>query len=206
MSHSWNPTAPLALLLCVLLSGPAAAAGAQQFWAGVGLYVLYAMVACCLLGWSFLVTVMVRKRVELTARVLQQRPLASFFMGLLSLGWLILSFVVGQAAGGLGVLLILATLTILILCALIGLPAILVGLGRRASRMFDGYLGLPKQLSLGALILFSAGGFPWLGQLLLIGVLLWSSGGAVLGFFSGDVREPYGTTLMEAVSKEDLEE
>jgi len=120
-------------------------------------------------------------------------------MGLLSLGWLLLSLVIAKSAGPVGGLLVVGTVSVLILCALVGMPAILIGLGRRASWMFEGALGVPRQLVLGALLLFAAGGLPWLGYLLLAGVFLWSLGGAVLGFFSGELREAYGTTIMEAL-------
>lgn len=172
-------------LLLLLSTGSLAATGPEKLLVGILVYIFYTMVAICLVGWSFLVTTLVRRRVELTSQVLQTRPLASFAMGLLSLGWLFLSLVVGDKAGGLGGLLIVATLTVLILCALVGLPAILVGIGRKAAPLWGGSFSLPRQLLLGSLILFTAGGFPWLGQILLLGLLVWSSGGAVLGFFAG---------------------
>ena len=176
------------------MATPAVAAGpVEKAVVGVAFYAIYALVALCLVGWSFLVTALVRRRVELTARVLQRRPLASFLMGLLSLGWLLLSLIIGDKAGGLGGLLVVVTFSILILCSLVGLPAILVGLGGRASEMWESSASLPRKLLLGAAILFSAGGFPWLGQLLLVGVLLWSCGGAVLGFFSGEPGEAAAT-------------
>lgn len=172
--------------LSLLLMTPAWA-GPGEVFAGVAVYIIYTILAVSLVGWSLLVSVLARRKVELTAKVLQQRPLASFFMGLLSLGWLFLAGgIADKAGGGIGGLLVLVTLSILIFCALIGLPAILVGLGRRAAPLWDTRMNLPKELFLGALILFTAGGFPWLGQLLLLGVLIWSSGGAVLGFFAGD--------------------
>lgn len=176
-------------LLLLVCSSSLAAPGPEKLLAGILIYIFYTMVAICLVGWSFLVTTLVRKRVELTSQVLQTRPLASFVMGLLSLGWLFLSLVVGDKAGGLGGLLIVATLTILILCALVGLPAILVGVGRKAAPLWGGSFSLPRQLLLGSLILFTAGGFPWLGQILLLGLLVWSSGGAVLGFFAGSPQQ-----------------
>lgn len=156
---------------------------------GIAFYALYALVSTSLVAWSFLVVTLVRRRVELTAQVLQKRPLASFAMGLLSLGWLLLALFIAKAAKGVGGLLVVVTFSVLILCALVGLPAILVGLGRRASRLWEGQFGLPRELLLGAVILFAAGGFPWLGQLLLLGLLIWSCGGAVLGFFAGLPRD-----------------
>lgn len=176
-------------LLLFCLSAPALAGPAEGPLAGIAVYGLYGLLATCLVGWAFLVTTLVRSRVEMTAQVLQRRPLASFVMGLLSLGWLFLAAVVANAAPKVGGLLVVITLSILILCALVGLPAILVGLGRRASTLWEGSLSLPKEMLLGALILFSAGGFPWLGQLLLVGLLLWSCGGAVLGMFAGAPKE-----------------
>ena len=184
------------LSLIGLLSTSAVAGPAEGPLAGVAVYGLYALVACCLVAWAFLVTALVRPRVELTAQVLQKRPLASFVMGLLSLGWLFLAVFNAKAAPRIGGLLVVVTLSMLILCALVGLPAILVGLGRRASTLWEGRLNLPKEMLLGAAILFGAGGFPWLGQLLLVGLLLWSCGGAVLGFFAGGPRE----TREEAVT------
>jgi hypothetical protein len=177
------------LFLMAALAMPAVAGPADGALAGLAVYGLYGLMSCFLVGWAFLVTTLVRPRVELTAQVLQKRPLASFLMGLLSLGWLFLAVVIANAAPGLGGLLIVVTLSILILCALVGLPAILVGLGHRASQLWDRHLSLPKEMLLGAVILFTAGGFPWLGQLMLIGLLLWSCGGAVLGFFAGGPRE-----------------
>lgn len=165
---------------------PAAAGPMEKMVTGVAFYAVYSMVAVCLVGWSFLVTALVRPRVELTARLLQKRPLASFFMGLASLGWLLLSLIVGNKAGGIGGVLVVATFSVLILCSLVGMPAILYGLGDRVWAMTEGKPSLPKKLLLGSLVLFSAGGFPWLGQLLLLGVLVWSCGGAVLGFFAGE--------------------
>lgn len=177
------------VILVLFLSATAMAKGGPEgLLVGILAYILYAFVSLCLVGWSFLVTTLVRRRVELTANVLQKRPLRSFAMGILSLGWLFLSGVVGSKAGGAGVILILATISILTLCALVGMPAILIGLGRRASRMWGGHLSIPRQLLLGSAILFAAGGFPWLGQILLFGLLVWSSGGAVLGFFAGEPR------------------
>lgn len=194
------------LALALLTACPALAdSGGEKVLIGVVAYLLYALIVVCLVGWSFLVTVLVRRRVELTARILQKRPLASFAMGVLSLGWLILSLVIGGQAGGLGGVLVLVTLSILILCALVGMPAILIGLGRRADHLWGGRVSLPRQLLLGSAILFAAGGFPWLGQLLLFGVVIWSSGGAVLGFFAGDSSELDGSTRsMEAVDIQTL--
>ena len=186
--------------LFFLLSTPALAGPAEGPLAGIAIYGLYGLLSMCLVGWAFLVTTMVRSRVELTAQVLQKRPLASFVMGLLSLGWLFLAVAIANAAPRLGGLLVVATLSLLILCALVGLPAILVGLGRKATTLWEGHLTLPKEMLLGAAILFAAGGFPWLGQLLLIGLLLWSCGGAVLGFFAGGPREvprESGKTLVD---------
>jgi hypothetical protein len=120
-------------------------------------------------------------------------------MGLLSLGWLFLALIIGDKSGGLGAILVIVTFSILILCALVGLPAILVGLGREASRLWESNLGLPRELLLGGAILFAAGGFPWLGQLLLLGLLIWSSGGAVLGFFAGESKESGKTGVDLAV-------
>lgn len=188
----------LALALLLGLTIPALAEGpGERLVFGLLAYIVYGFVVLCLLGWSFLVTVLVRPRVELTARVLQKRPLASFFMGLLSLGWLFLALVIGDKSGGLGVILVVATFSILILCALVGLPAILVGLGRRASALWERKMSLPLEIVLGGGILFAAGGFPWLGQIMLLGLLIWSSGGAVLGFFAGDGKRSAETVVEE---------
>lgn len=177
----------LTIGLWALTSMPAFAADkAQGPIAILVVYILYAVVACCLVGWSFLVSLLARPRVELASKTLNLRPMASFIMGLLCLGWLLLSFVIAEAAKGIGGLLVLVTLSILILCAMVGLPAIFVGLGRRASQYFPNESSLPKELFVGALVLFAAGGFPWLGQLLLLGVLVWALGGAVLSVFAGD--------------------
>ena len=187
-------------LLFLSLSTPALAGPVEGPLAGIAISLLYGLLSSCLVGWAFLVTTMVRPRVELTAQVLQKRPLASFVMGLLSLGWLFLAVAIANAAPRLGGLLVVVTLSLLVLCALVGLPAILVGLGRRASSLWEGRLSLPKEMLLGAAILFAAGGFPWLGQLLLIGLLLWSCGGAVLGFFAGGPGEKLrenGKTLVD---------
>jgi hypothetical protein len=188
------------LTLMAGLATPALARPAEGALVGIAIYGLYSLLSCFLVGWAFLVTTLVRPRVELTSQILQKRPLASFFMGLLSLGWLFLAVFIANAAPRIGGLVVVATLSVLILCALVGLPAILVGLGRRASQLWDSKLSLPKEMLLGALILFAAGGFPWLGQLLLVGLLLWSCGGAVLGFFAGGPRE----AREEAVTEPDL--
>lgn len=173
----------------ISLAVPALAGPLEKPLAGLAVCVLYCLLVVCLLGWAFLVTALVRPRVEATAQVLRKRPLASFLMGLLSLGWLFLSLVIAEALKGIGGLLVVFTLSVLLLCALVGLPAILVGLGRRASQTWGSHLSLPKEMLLGGGILFAAGGFPWLGQLLLVGMLLWSCGGAVLALFAGEPRE-----------------
>ena len=175
----------VALALVGLTSAPALAAGkAEGPLAVLLVYILYAIIAACLVGWSFLVSLLARPRVELASKTLATRPMASFIMGLLCLGWLLLSFVIAEAAKGVGGLLVLVTLSILILCAMVGLPAIFVGLGRRASQYFPKNSSLPKELFVGALVLFAAGGFPWLGQLLLMGLLVWALGGSVLSLFA----------------------
>lgn len=191
-----------ALALFAVLSTPALAGPFEGPLAGIAVYGLYGLLSICLVGWAFLVTALVRPRVELTAQVLQKRPLASFVMGLLSLGWLFLAIFIAGAAPAIGGLFVVITLSILILCALVGLPAILVGLGRRASILWEGRLSLPKEMLLGAAILFAAGGFPWLGQLLLVGLLLWSCGGAVLGFFAGKAVEKRDEAATEVISPE----
>lgn len=149
------------------------------------LYLLYGIVSFCLAGWSFLVLLMARGKVELTARTLSQRPLASFVMGMLCFGWLLLSLALAKTLGGLGGLLVLITLSVLTLCALLGFPAILIGLGRRASEALHLSSWPAREVGLGALVLFSAGGFPWLGQLLLAGLTVWACGGSVLGLLAG---------------------
>jgi hypothetical protein len=161
------------------------------------LYLLYGVLCVCLLGWSFLVLLMAGPRVEAVAATLRRRPLASFVMGALCCGWLFLALALSKSLGPLGGLLALITLSLLILCALLGLPAILIGLGRRASLavgLSAPAVGLPssafREVALGALVLLSAGGLPWLGQLLLVGVTLWASGGAVLSLLAGGTPSP----------------
>lgn len=149
------------------------------------LYLLYGIVSVCLTGWSFLVLLMARSKVEGAARTLGQRPLASFVMGLLCFGWLLLSLGLAKGLGGLGGLLVLVTLSVLVLCALLGFPAILLGLGRRAGVALNLAAWAVRDVGLGALVLMSAGGFPWLGQLLLVGLTIWACGGAVLSLLAG---------------------
>ena len=172
-------------LALLLLSTPALAKGDEaNLPALLMLYMLYGIVAVCLTGWSLLVLLMARGKVEAAARTLGQRPLASFVMGLLCFGWLLLSLGLAKGLGGLGGLLVLITLSILILCALLGFPAILLGLGRRAGLAFNLGAWAARDVGLGALVLLSAGGFPWLGQLLLAVLTVWACGGAVLSLLA----------------------
>lgn len=181
-------TAALRTLALVALSAPAWAAPGDANLPGLLiLYLLYGIISFCLAGWSFLVLLMARGKVENTARTLGQRPLASFVMGMLCFGWLLLSLALANSLGGLGGFLVLVTLSVLTLCALLGFPAILMGLGRRASAALHLSSWAAREVALGALVLFSAGGFPWLGQLLLAGLTIWACGGAVLGLLAGNV-------------------
>jgi hypothetical protein len=155
---------------------------------GAGLlifYVAYPFLAFCLLGWSTLVLLMARPRVEEAAATLGRRPLACFVMGMLCLGWLILALALAKPLGRLGGLLVLFTLLVLGFCILLGLPAILMGLGRRASASLALAPVDVREVALGAVVLFAAGGLPFLGWLLLIGVALWAAGGAVLSLLAG---------------------
>lgn len=175
------------LLALLLLATPALAKPGDANLPGILiLYLLYGIIAVCLTGWSFLVLLMAREKVEAAARTLGQRPLASFVMGLLCFGWLLLSLGLAKGWGGLGGLLVLITFSVLILCALLGFPAILLGLGRRAGVALNLAAWAARDVGLGALVLLSAGGFPWLGQLLLVGLTIWACGGAVLSLLAGN--------------------
>jgi hypothetical protein len=150
------------------------------------LYFLYAIFSGCLLGWSFLVLLMAGSKVEAAARTLGQRPLASFVMGMLCCGWLLLSLTLPAAIGPPGGLLVAITMCLLMLFALLGFPAILMGLGRRASIALGLSPSVLREVGLGAAVLFAAGGLPFLGWLMLVGVTLWACGGAVLSLLAGN--------------------
>ena len=153
-------------------------------------YVVYSVLAFCLLGWAILVVLTARGRVEGAAHTLGQRPLASFIMGMLCFGWLLLALGLAQPLGDLGGLLVAFTMVVLSLCALLGLPAIFMGLGRRASLSLGVASLALREVVLGALVLFAAGGLPFLGWLLLGGVTLWAAGGAVLSLLAGQPKPP----------------
>lgn len=172
-------------LLLIALAGPALAkGGAEPVLAILIVYVIYGIISACLMGWSLLVMAVGRRRVEATSMTLQNRPLASFVMGVLCIGWLLLSLGIAEAVKGLGGLLVLFTLSVLTICALVGMPAILVGLGRRIAPLWGRPVSVIHEMLIGGVVLAAAGGFPWLGQLLLVGMLVWSSGGAILSMFA----------------------
>lgn len=174
-------------LIIALLAAPALAkGGAEPLLVAVLVYLIYMIVSSCLVGWSLLVLAVGRRRVETTSKTLQDRPLASFVMGLLCLGWLLLSLGLAKPLGGLGGLLVLFTLSALVICALVGLPAILFGLGRRLAPLWGRPVSVIQEMLMGGFVLMAAGGFPWLGQLMLVGMLIWSCGGSVLSMFAGD--------------------
>ncbi len=176
-----------ALVILGFLAAPALAkGGAEPLLVAVLVYLVYLIVSSCLVGWSLLVLAVGRRRVETTSKTLQDRPLASFVMGLLCLGWLLLSLGLAKPLGGLGNLLVLFTLSALIIGSLVGLPAILVGLGRRLAPLWGRPLSVIQEMLVGGAVLAAAGGFPWLGQLMLVGMLIWSCGGAVLSMFAGE--------------------
>jgi hypothetical protein len=175
-------------LFMALSTMPAFAQGdnpARLVW----IYLSYAILCGCLLGWSFLVLLIARSKVEGAAHTLGQRPLASFVMGMLCCGWLLLSLSIQAAIGPLGGLLVAMTLCLLMLCALLGLPAILMGLGRRASVALGLGPSVIRDVTLGAAVLFAAGGLPFLGWLMLAGVTLWACGGAVLSLLAGSAKD-----------------
>lgn len=176
----------LAALLLLGGSAPAAAQGQDGNPGGVlMLFLIYGILAGSLLGWSVLVLLMAPGKVESAARSLAARPLACFVMGLLCCGWLLLSLGLARPLGRPGGLLVVLTLSVLVVCSLLGLPAILTGLGRRAGHALGWSSNALHEVAMGAVILFSAGSLPWLGWLLLAGIAVWACGGAVLSFLAG---------------------
>ncbi len=175
----------LPILLGLSSTAWAQAPGSQKLLVALLVYPLYAVISWCLVGWSMLVLALAKQRVETAALTLSRRPLASLIMGVLSLGWLVLAGALAKNIGPLGGLLMAVTLSVLLVCSLLGLPAILLGLGRRCRPHFAATSSTARDMGLGALVLFSAGGLPWLGQLMLFGVLVWACGGAILSAFVG---------------------
>ncbi len=202
MTRQRVATAALLGLLC-----PPAWAQGEHPGGVLILFIIYGFLAASLLGWSVLVLLTARARVERTFQTLGQRPLASFVMGLLCCGWLLLSLGLAKALPGVGGLLVLVTLSVLTFCSLLGLPAILLGVGTRAHQALGTTRTALHQLGLGALILFSAGSLPWLGWLMLAGVAIWACGGAVLALLAGEGHdhEHPSTTSSKTLTSATLE-
>ncbi len=177
------------LLAGFLVSLPLAAwAGpAQNLAAFFFLYLVYFAICLCAVGWALFSAVVWSERVRRSGGALQKRPGASFFMGLLSIGWLLLSMGMAEAAPAAGIL-VLFTLVFLVGLVLLGLPALLARLGGGLLRLDDRQATPLRQIAVGGFLLFLAGGFPWLGQLLLLMAFLTAAGSALLSFVMAEAR------------------
>lgn len=196
----------LALFLLVLTAAPVwAAPGNPGNLVGVLLLVLlYGILSASCIGWALLAVVVWRPRVQKAGRLLNQRPGASFFMGLLSLGWWLLSIAVAERIKVFGLVVVL-TSVLLIGLVMAGLPALLVQLGRGLMHLEERNFGPVMQVILGGCLLFLAGGLPWLGWLLLLGSGLTAAGSSLLSYFIPEPGEapaddnPRATSPLQSV-------
>lgn len=166
----------------VLMPGLAwAAPGPDKLIGLLLVYLVYFAVVLCAVGGALFAAVVLRARVESAGHALEKRPGASWLMGVLSLGWLLLSFGIAERAPGLGIFAVL-TVVLLVGLVLLGLPALLSRLGHGLLRLDEREASPARRIGLGGALLFLAGGFPWLGQLLLVMAFLTSGGAALLSF------------------------
>ncbi|MCA9796417.1 MAG: hypothetical protein KC910_31635 [Candidatus Eremiobacteraeota bacterium] len=170
------------ILAIVLFPGLAwAAPGPDKVVGLLLLYLAYFALVCCAVGFALFSAVVFNARVRSAGLALEKRPGASWLMGVLSIGWLLLSFGIAERAPGLGIFAVI-TVVLLVGLVLLGLPALLSRLGQGLLRLDEREASQARRIALGGALLFLAGGFPWLGQLLLVMAFLTSAGAALLSF------------------------
>ena len=153
------------------------------------LYMVYGICATACLGWALLAAVVWRRKVRGAARALSRKPTPSLIMGVLALGWVLLSIGIAENAGGLFGALAMVMLLIFIGLLMAGLPGLLQKLGRGFLQLQGNEGSPPREIFWGAVLIFSAGAFPYLGWLLLLGAGVTSAGGALLSMFMPNEEE-----------------